>query len=1542
MRPGAGGASVGRGFSSGLAAATRGGGHVEPLLGVLAVNVHALSAAKARDLVEHAGTLRPAVDMVWVSETWLAQNEALHTTLGHVNPMDRWDWHPLARSAQPRGGGVGFFMRQNSSLSLVPLRGLQAPPGCRDLENVMWVKVTSVAAPTLPPTFVGGVYVYPKRQYRAQSGTVNQAATAARDADIASTLRGLKTAVAHFRRHHPAAAVFIVGDTNARISNAGGPNRSSEDHGAINLIGRDLLTMAAEAGLTCINGADMPDQGVQRPAETTFFRTQTGVATMIDQVWANAAGRRRVRGMRVLDQQVYAADHNPILLYSHVPRRPDPAPAQQRPARWLPSRHSAAWESYAEAAHAAVHVLLPRCSGMDIDALDAGLGGAILGAAKRHVLPRRDTSRDNVPRHVLQARTAAARAKQQAERLAREVRRLKRAARALPRPAGRPRPGAPRADVLRRRAAHKKYKRLSSRARQLSGEWEAGVVADMLWHSMRGMRNEKHAWRLIKSFLGDSQRREARAVPLTHAVQPGTAIVDEGSVVEAFRRHWAQKTTATPADSDIYDEAAYADFVRQEATHLQEALQDVMDRDGAVPALNANITVGEVREAMAKVKLHRASGPDGIVGDLLVHSKQRALDSDGNRPPSSVVQGMRVLLQKVLEDGQMPASWKVGHVTPVYKGKGDKRDPSNYRPIAIVNVFAKVLGHVINSRLERHVESNDPPLLSHGQCGFRKKRCLEDAVFMVTETARVRMADTSGRTGARYTYVAFLDIKGAFDTVCHEALLVELWRLRVRGRLWLLIRAWLRGTTRRVKIGKSTSQDYHPSCGVPQGEVASPLLYELFEDMLAKHVAVRMTEEGDALGLPGRGSAGRTLAQHVHMAYYADDSAALATSRPQLQFLLSCLAQKARQLRFQFAPAKSKVMIFRPTRNAETVARLEHPPGVPPLHLGDVAIPVESTSLVYLGVTLTPTLNWRPMQTRVLKPLPAMVPRLLSIQTSRAAGNARLMRAVAFAFLGSKLEFGCELWADTTTTAKMTRTAAGHWRRLLASAMGVSRRTPMAVLRGDMGVWRVQARWAAARFCMHFRLALLPPEDWRRMVWDASRAVHIAMAEGGGRAVRERGAYTWHAHINAQLEAFGFPPLARTDPAAYLQGASVLASGVRAFVVEQVQAHEASVWLRVVQGEQVDADVGRPLWQAAVALEGGGAGDAGGGSDGADGDGDSSDRGEDSSGSDGGSGSDSSVDGSGDGDEDSNDGDDGGGVDGSGGDSSGDGSGAGDDADGHGGADAAAPQRSRLLQHTYARLGLTLGSSVAPYLLGRGRRLSRLRARLRCDGYKYLATFRGRVLLDVPFEDRVCFCGVQEESVAHFLLRCVALPGVVAARNALWGAIAGLSAGGDVVATEVAAVVHAARPAVGPWDVDLLLGVILEGNVGDAMPDGYMDTMASPPPDAAVVHRRVTRMCDSFLRSMEPVYLAHFHVRRRAALQRAAGGASGGGARAAVSSDGDSGASQASAAHTPPAPRDRDSGSDFAPGPSSDDAEPVPFAPGGRPRSRSRRSRPRR
>ena len=51
----------------------------------------------------------------------------------------------------------------------------------------------------------------------------------------------------------------------------------------------------------------------------------------------------------------------------------------------------------------------------------------------------------------------------------------------------------------------------------------------------------------------------------------------------------------------------------------------------------------------------------------------------------------------------MPAAWKLADVTPLHK-KGDRCDPSNYRPISIIPAVAKLCEEVVCSQLMTYLE----------------------------------------------------------------------------------------------------------------------------------------------------------------------------------------------------------------------------------------------------------------------------------------------------------------------------------------------------------------------------------------------------------------------------------------------------------------------------------------------------------------------------------------------------------------------------------------------------------------------------------------------------------------------------------------------------------------------------------------------------------------------------------------------------------------------------------------------------------------------
>jgi len=90
------------------------------------------------------------------------------------------------------------------------------------------------------------------------------------------------------------------------------------------------------------------------------------------------------------------------------------------------------------------------------------------------------------------------------------------------------------------------------------------------------------------------------------------------------------------------------------------------------------------------------------------------------------------LFNRCLTASSFPRDWKNSTITPVYKGSGAPSDPSNYRPISILNGVGKVYEHLVSKQFYQFVEDND--ILSSNQYGFRRNRSTTDNLIRLTSS----------------------------------------------------------------------------------------------------------------------------------------------------------------------------------------------------------------------------------------------------------------------------------------------------------------------------------------------------------------------------------------------------------------------------------------------------------------------------------------------------------------------------------------------------------------------------------------------------------------------------------------------------------------------------------------------------------------------------------------------------------------------------------------------------------------------------------------
>src|SRR5271156_2499648 len=299
--------------------------------------------------------------------------------------------------------------------------------------------------------------------------------------------------------------------------------------------------------------------------------------------------------------------------------------------------------------------------------------------------------------------------------------------------------------------------------------------------------NPRQLWETINSLSGNIQAK----------VLPANANIT--SLVNDFNLFFTNKVTQIRANIGVSDEF-----------------------DGSTYVLNSVLSNMSVFNVVKESE----------ISQLLKHSPSKSCSLDPIpthvlKNCETIVSPLTKLVNISLSTGSVPKCFKHALVTPLIKNtKLDSNSMSGYRPISNLLYSSKLLERCVSKQLNNYLSSS--ALYEAYQSAYRPLHSTETALLRVQNDILTNMDNK------KITVLVLLDLSSAFDTVDHTILLNRLKNIGITGLVHDWFSSYLSDRTQAVFLDGVTSDSVNLTCGIPQGSVLGPILFNIYTHPLGE------------------------------------------------------------------------------------------------------------------------------------------------------------------------------------------------------------------------------------------------------------------------------------------------------------------------------------------------------------------------------------------------------------------------------------------------------------------------------------------------------------------------------------------------------------------------------------------------------------------------------------------------------------------------------------------------------------------------------------
>ena len=357
----------------------------------------------------------------------------------------------------------------------------------------------------------------------------------------------------------------------------------------------------------------------------------------------------------------------------------------------------------------------------------------------------------------------------------------------------------------RRDEDHKAFKKQKNFTNRLAKKERAKYFANL---DLNNYTDNIKFWLTVKPMFANSGRRHNKIT----LIENGEVVTDDISNAESFNDFFidAVSSLAIEGNRALLDDASDVQDPVKRAVKKFGHHPSIIDikRNVAVTTKFsfADIDVSEMTKEINSLNAKKA----GTFMNIPIKILKEAVDIVA-KPLTDIWK------YEIVAGRKFSSQLKLADITPLHK-KLETIKKENYRPVSLLPVVSKLFERIMQKQMVAYIEKFLSPYL----CGYRKGFNAQYALLAMIEKWK-ECLDGKGFAGA-----ILMDLSKAFDTINHELLIAKLEAYGFEESALQIVHSYLSDRWQRTKVNTSFSTWRELLCGVPQGSVLGPLLFNVY------------------------------------------------------------------------------------------------------------------------------------------------------------------------------------------------------------------------------------------------------------------------------------------------------------------------------------------------------------------------------------------------------------------------------------------------------------------------------------------------------------------------------------------------------------------------------------------------------------------------------------------------------------------------------------------------------------------------------------------